>query len=72
MIILEEPEMDEELLWAEMEKGIREAAGQLSAMRVAEGKNMEEDLKQRIKSLKGYIDKIESLSPDYSKATGNG
>ncbi|RQD70330.1 MAG: YicC family protein [Tindallia sp. MSAO_Bac2] len=68
MIILEEPEIDEDAIWKEMEKGIREASDRLSAMRAAEGNDMEHDLKQRIKSLKGYIEEIEALSPDYSKA----
>ena len=68
MITLEEPEMEEEALWAEMEKGVQEAAGQLCAMRSSEGKNMEDDLNHRIQILKGYIDEIGSLSPDYSKA----
>ncbi|SDY92794.1 YicC/YloC family endoribonuclease [Tindallia californiensis] len=68
MIILEEPEIDEEKIWKEMEKGIQEAANKLSVMRATEGKSMEEDLKQRIESLKGYIEEIELLSPDYSKA----
>ncbi len=68
MIILEEPEVNEDALWTELEKGIREAAGQLCAMRASEGKNMEDDLKLRIQILKGYIDEIGALSPDYSKA----
>lgn len=68
MIILEEAEMDEDALWAEMEKGIKEAVEKLCVMRASEGKKMEEDLHQRIKSLEGYIDNIEGLSPDYSKS----
>lgn len=60
---MEEQTVDEEALWATLEKAVRGAAEQFVETRIKEGGNLLEDLFQKLEVMLGYVEEIEKRSP---------
>lgn len=62
---------DEEEMWSAVEQVAQEAIGNFVAMRLVEGKKMEQDLLYRLDLIEQMVKKVEELSPktveNYSK-----
>jgi uncharacterized protein (TIGR00255 family) len=61
----EEPET--EAVWPLVEKGLEAAITACHKMRAEEGRALEKDLKDRMKSVDGIVEQIEAIAPDVSK-----
>lgn len=64
VLTMEEQTVDEDALWATLEKAIRGAAEQLVETRIKEGGNLREDLMQKLDGMLQYVDEIEKRSPE--------
>ena len=60
---MEQVEVDEEELWAGLEKAIRGAATQFVDSRIKEGEHLKADLCAKLDHMLGYVDFIEERSP---------
>lgn len=60
---LEEQAIDEDQLWAFLEKAIREASEKFVEARIAEGEHLREDLVSKLDGLLDYVSFIEEKSP---------
>lgn len=60
---LEEQMIDEEEIWADLEKAIRGAAEQFSDSRIKEGMHLREDMLEKLNSMLAGVDFIEKRSP---------
>ena len=60
---MEQVEVDEEELWAGLEKAIRGAATQFVDSRIKEGEHLKADLCAKLDNMLGYVDFIEERSP---------
>lgn len=63
VLSMEEQTVDEEALWATLEKAVRGAAEQFVETRIKEGSNLLEDLFQKLEVMLGYVEEIEKRSP---------
>lgn len=63
VLSMEEQTVDEEALWATLEKAVRGAAEQFVETRIKEGGNLLEDLFQKLEVMLGYVEEIEKRSP---------
>lgn len=64
VLTMEEQTVDEDALWATLEKAIRGAAEQLVETRIKEGTNLRDDLIQKLDGMLQYVDEIEKRSPE--------
>lgn len=64
VLTMEEQTVDEDALWATLEKAIRGAAEQLVETRIKEGGNLRDDLMQKLDGMLQYVDEIEKRSPE--------
>lgn len=64
VLTMEEQTVDEDVLWATLEKAIRGAAEQLVETRIKEGGNLRDDLMQKLDGMLQYVDEIEKRSPE--------
>ncbi|MCR5302285.1 MAG: YicC family protein [Lachnospiraceae bacterium] len=60
---LEEANVDEDEIWSDLEKVIREAAGHFVDARVKEGDNLKHDLTDKLDTMLTYVDDIEKRAP---------
>lgn len=68
VISVEQQDIDENLIWQEMEKGIHVAMDQLLNMRATEGDTLCKDLTERILLLREIMAEIKELCPAVSNA----
>ena len=61
---LEEENADEEEIWSDLEKVIREAAGHFVDARIKEGENLRKDLCDKLDTMISYVDEIEKRAPE--------
>ncbi|MGY8650919.1 MAG: YicC/YloC family endoribonuclease [Verrucomicrobiia bacterium] len=59
--------LDVEGLWSALRKAVRDALGDLLAMRAREGAHLKKDLQQRIRTMQKAVKKIAKLSPSTVK-----
>lgn len=64
VLTMEEQAVDEDALWATLEKAIRGAAEQFVETRIKEGSNLKEDLVQKLDGMLVYVEEIEKRSPE--------
>lgn len=64
VLTMEEQTVDEDALWATLEKAIRGAAEQFVETRIKEGNNLRDDLIQKLDGMIQYVDEIEKRSPE--------
>ena len=64
VLTMEEQTVDEEALWATLEKAVRGAAEQFVETRIREGSNLQKDLFQKLDGMLGYVESIEKRSPE--------
>ena len=64
VLTMEEQTVDEDALWATLEKAIRGAAEQFVETRIKEGNNLRDDLVQKLDGMIQYVDEIEKRSPE--------
>lgn len=64
VLTMEEQTVDEEALWATLEKAISGAAEQFVETRVKEGQNLQEDLFRKLDGMLEYVEEIEKRSPE--------
>ena len=64
VLTMEEQTVDEDALWATLEKAIRGAAEQFVETRIKEGNNLRDDLMQKLDGMIQYVDEIEKRSPE--------
>ena len=60
---LEEAGADEDEIWSDLEKVIREAASHFVEARIAEGDNLKRDLCDKLDAMRGYVEEIEKRAP---------
>jgi uncharacterized protein (TIGR00255 family) len=60
---LEEPEQDAEQWWPALENALEQALDGLMAMRIQEGRQLAEDIKQRAGQISVFVEEIEQRSP---------
>ncbi len=60
---LEEAGADEDEIWSDLEKVIRQAASNFVEARIAEGDNLKHDLLDKLDAMRGYVDEIEKRAP---------
>ena len=60
---MEETGNDEEEIWETLEKAVRDACVNFVKARSAEGENLKTDILSKLDEMKGYVDMIESRSP---------
>ena len=60
---LEEAGADEDEIWSDLEKVIREAASNFVEARIAEGDNLKRDLCDKLDAMRGYVEEIEKRAP---------
>ena len=60
---MEDIEADEEELWSALEKAVRSACEKFVTSREKEGENLRADLLEKLDDMAGYVDFIESRSP---------
>lgn len=63
VFVMEEQDMDEEELWAGLEKAVRGAAVQFVDTREKEGEHLRTDLLEKLDEMLHYVDYIEERSP---------
>ncbi|NQT75130.1 MAG: YicC family protein [Candidatus Omnitrophica bacterium] len=63
VIVQEQPERDASAIWPSLEQAIKKAILDCNRMRVKEGRALYKDLRQRIETISGSIDKISRLVP---------
>ena len=61
---LEEMEIDEEELWADLEKAVKGAAEQFVQSRITEGENLKRDLIEKLDGILTYVADIEKRAPE--------
>lgn len=64
VLTMEEQTVDEDALWATLEKAICGAAEQFVETRMREGTNLKEDLLQKLDGMLQYVEEIEKRSPE--------
>ena len=64
VLTMEEPEIDVEELWSELEKALRAAGEQFAASRQVEGENLKRDLTAKLDSLQANVRRIEERAPE--------
>lgn len=60
---MEEQSIDEEALWAGLEKALRQACEQMVESRLKEGEHLKNDLCEKLQGMLSYVTFIESRSP---------
>ena len=60
---LEEANADEDEIWSDLEKVIRDAASSFVEARIAEGDNLKRDLIDKLDTMLTYVDEIEKRAP---------
>ncbi len=68
VLSLEETEMDEQELWADLEKTIRGAAELFVQARITEGENLSRDLIAKLDGMLGHVDYIAERAPQIIEA----
>lgn len=63
VLVMEEQNIDEKELWAELETALRGACEQFVESRIREGENLKNDLCAKLDNMLGYVDFIEERSP---------
>ena len=61
---LEEVGVDEDEIWSDLEKVIREAASSFVDARITEGENLKRDLCEKLDTMLTYVDVIEKRAPE--------
>ncbi|MBO4890838.1 MAG: YicC family protein [Lachnospiraceae bacterium] len=61
---LEEANVDEDEIWSDLDKVIREAASAFVESRIKEGENLKSDLTDKLDTMLTYVDEIESRAPE--------
>ena len=61
---LEEVGVDEDEIWSDLEKVIKEAASAFVEARITEGANLKRDLCDKLDTMLGYVGEIEKRAPD--------
>ncbi len=65
---LEEENADEDEIWSDLEKVIREAASSFVDARIKEGENLKRDLCEKLDTMLTYVDEIEKRAPEIIEA----
>ena len=60
---LEEANVDEDEIWSDLDKVIREAASAFVDSRIKEGENLKRDLIEKLDTMLSYVDEIEKRAP---------
>ena len=60
---LEEADVDEDEIWSDLDKVIRQAAGHFADSRITEGENLKRDLCDKLDVMLTYVDDIEKRAP---------
>ncbi len=63
VLVMEEQNIDEKELWAELETALRGACEQFVESRIREGENLKNDLCMKLDNMLGYVDFIKERSP---------
>ncbi|MCI9134161.1 MAG: YicC family protein [Lachnospiraceae bacterium] len=63
VLVMEEQQVDEKEMWQLLEQALRGACEQFVETRVAEGENLERDLRAKLDEMTSHVDFIESRSP---------
>ena len=61
---IEDADVDEDEIWTDLEKVIREAAEKFVEARIAEGDNLKKDLIEKLGRMLSYVDDIEKRAPE--------
>ncbi len=61
---LEEADVDEDEIWSDLEKVIREAATHFVDARITEGDNLKKDLCDKLDAMLSYVEEIEKRAPE--------
>ena len=61
---MEDQQLNEEELFPELEKALREAGEQFASSRETEGRNLKEDLLEKLSEMKTIVAEIEKRSPE--------
>ncbi|HAG69050.1 MAG TPA: YicC family protein [Lachnospiraceae bacterium] len=64
---LEEQDADENELWTDLEKALREALGRFSDSRIKEGENLKKDLLEKLDEMLDHVGFIEERAPEILK-----
>lgn len=67
VLTMEEPEIDTDELWSELEAVLRKAGEQFAASRQSEGENLRRDLKEKLDNLQANVQRIEERGPEILK-----
>lgn len=63
----QEEEPDSDAVWPLVEEGLDQAIAACHKMRTEEGRALDKDLKERVKTIEGVVGEIEKIAPDVSK-----
>lgn len=63
VLTMEEQSVDEEALWATLERALRGAAEQFVETRIREGEHLQEDLFQKLEGMLQLVEEVEERSP---------
>ena len=61
---LEEANVDEDEIWSDLEKVVRDAASAFVDARIKEGDNLKRDLTDKLDKMLSYVDEIEKRAPE--------
>ncbi|MCR5591086.1 MAG: YicC family protein [Lachnospiraceae bacterium] len=61
---LEEANVDEDEIWSDLEKVVREASEAFVETRIKEGENLRRDLCEKLETMLGYVEEIEKRAPE--------
>ncbi len=64
IFVMEDREIDEEVLFHQMEPALRKAAENFAAARQSEGKHLKTDLLAKLSLMEGYVAEIEKRAPE--------
>ena len=65
---LEEANVDEDEIWSDLEKVVRDAASAFVDARIKEGDNLKRDLTDKLDKMLSYVDEIEKRAPEIIEA----
>lgn len=67
VLMLEEQTMDEEALWNMLEQVVRDTADKFVETRIAEGKNLQEDIERKLETISKNVAFVEVRAPEIVK-----
>ncbi|WP_231967946.1 YicC/YloC family endoribonuclease [Thermanaeromonas toyohensis] len=63
VLVINEPQWSEEVLWPVVQQALEKALERLLSMRFSEGARLQQDLEERARTLKGYLEAIRRRAP---------